>query len=323
MKRRTLFKYTGGMGLAVGMGATVAQSAQAGAPASGKQAPGYYRIRLGDYEVTALSDGTIGLPMDTLYQGLPPQDVIEHLAQRFQASPVETSVNAYLVNTGERLVLIDAGTGTLMGPDLGRLPSNLSAAGHFAEQVDDIILTHIHPDHAGGLVTNGRMTFPNATVHVNRREMDFWLAPAGEARTIETLASLVEEALGSLSPYIAAGRLQSFEDGASPIAGFSTALRAGHTPGHSAVTVERGGDKLVIWGDIVHGDFLQYDRPEVTVTIDLDPDMACAARAAAFAEAADERYIVAGAHHGFPGLGQVQRVGTHYAWIPLPYSANV
>lgn len=124
------------------------------------QAPGYYRMMLGDFEITALSDGTADLPMDKVMIGTTPAKVLAALAKAYLKSPVETSVNCYLVNTGTKLVLIDAGAGKLFGPTLGKLLGNLKAAGYKPEQVDEIYITHMHPDHVGGLALDGKSSSP-------------------------------------------------------------------------------------------------------------------------------------------------------------------
>jgi glyoxylase-like metal-dependent hydrolase (beta-lactamase superfamily II) len=316
--RRTLLKTTAGMALAAGTISVLPSAALAGAPIVGRQAPGYYRLKLGDYEVTALSDGTVDLPMAKIYEGIQEKDAEAHLAGYFQSNPTETSVNVYLVNTGDRLVLIDAGSGNLMGPALGKLVANIEASGYRADQIDDVILTHIHTDHSGGLSLDGRRVFENATVRVNSREEDFWLkGQAGDA-----LENYVAEAKASVGPYIDAGRFETFADNAAPVPGFRSILRPGHTPGHSAIVVESNGETIVFWGDITHGDVLQYDRPEITVEFDVDQPQAAKTRAIAFAEAADEEYLVAGAHNAFPGIGRVRRDETNYDWVPLVYSAS-
>ena len=112
-------------------------------------APGFYRMMLGDFEITALSDGTVNLPVDKILTGIKPAEVNKALAKQGLKAPLETSVNGYLVNTGEKLVLIDAGASNLFGPTLGKLVANLKAAGYTPEQVDEIYITHLHPDHVG------------------------------------------------------------------------------------------------------------------------------------------------------------------------------
>lgn len=319
--RRTLLKSTATLALGA-VAASLSGAVFARAPLVGKQAPGFYRLRLGDIEVTALSDGTIGLPMARIYEGIREEDARTYLAGHFQPDPMEMSVNAFLVNTSERLVLIDAGTGSLMGPLLGKLVGNIEAAGYRADQIDDVILTHVHADHSGGLTANGRRVFETAVLHVNEREAAFWLQATPEAQADAALGPQIAQAHENIDPYVEAGKFQTFADNAAPLPGFGSVLRAGHTPGHSSIVVESGGETLVFWGDIAHGDLLQFDQPDVTVEFDIDQPAAAVTRAAAFAEAADRGYLVAGAHHAFPGIGHVRRDDTNYDWVPLAYSAN-
>src|SRR5271155_3143298 len=129
------------------------------APMIKTQAPAYYRLMLGDIEVTAISDGTVGLPVDKLLFDVDPQVVQSALANAYLTLPVETSVNGFLFNTGSKLVLIDTGAGSLFGPTLGKLVANLKAAGYQPEQVDEVYLTHMHPDHLGGLMAGDKLAF--------------------------------------------------------------------------------------------------------------------------------------------------------------------
>jgi glyoxylase-like metal-dependent hydrolase (beta-lactamase superfamily II) len=133
------------------------------------QAPGFYRLMLGDFEVTALSDGTNMLAAAKLLQGDPAR-IEEALKRNYLGDFVETSHNSFLVNTGTKLVLIDAGAGSLLGPTTGYLLTNLRASGYRPEQVDEIYLTHLHVDHVGGLVAEGERVFPNAVVRVETRD---------------------------------------------------------------------------------------------------------------------------------------------------------
>ena len=148
------------------------------APFAAVQAPGFYRLKIGTVEVTALSDGTVALPLAKLYTNTSEHDAQNALKDAFLPDMVPTSVNAFLVNTGERLVLIDAGTGAYLGPSLGKLVSSIEASGYKVDDIDDVVLTHIHTDHSGGLMSNGKRTFPNAILRVNEREAKFWLSAA-------------------------------------------------------------------------------------------------------------------------------------------------
>ncbi|MEY9626190.1 MBL fold metallo-hydrolase [Sinorhizobium fredii] len=295
--------------------------ALAKAPFQPFQAPGFYRMKLGNFELTALSDGTIPLPLPELYTNTDAEDARRALAAAFMGTPTDTSVNAFLVNTGDRLVLIDAGTGAYLDGALGELVANLEAAGYKADQIDDIILTHIHTDHSGGLTIKGKPVFANATVHVNKREYDFWMETPGESRPANVPLSYFVEAHESLGPYAEAGRVRTFADNAGILPGIGSILRAGHTPGHSSIVVESAGAKIVFWGDITHGNVLQFDEPDVAIQFDTDQAEAIRAREAAFADATDGKYLVAGAHIAFPGIGHVRRDATNYEWVPVNYAS--
>jgi glyoxylase-like metal-dependent hydrolase (beta-lactamase superfamily II) len=146
----------------------------AGTPAKpSQQAPGFYRGTLGAFEVTALSDGTAARRLDQILSK--PALVAAEYAADHEVQPVDLSINAYLVNTGTNLVLIDTGAGELFGNGSGLLVANLRAAGYRPEQIDTILLTHIHGDHSGGLSIRGVRQFPNATVHVDARDIDYFV----------------------------------------------------------------------------------------------------------------------------------------------------
>ena len=133
--------------------------ATATAPQVKTPAPGYYRMMLGNFEVTALSDGTVDLKIEDLLTNTTAAKIRSALARAHLKDPVETSVNTYLVNTGSKLVMIDAGAGVFFGPTLGKLIANLKASGYQPEQVDEIYITHMHSDHVGGLVDGDKIAF--------------------------------------------------------------------------------------------------------------------------------------------------------------------
>lgn len=290
------------------------------APYALVQAPGFYRLKIGSAEVTALSDGTVALPLAKLYTNTSEQHAQGVLNEAFLPKIVPTSVNAFLVNTGERLVLIDAGTGRYLGPSLGKLVANLEASGYKTDDIDDVVLTHIHSDHSGGLITNGKRTFPNATLRVNEREAKFWLSTENAKAATGIVKQHFGEADQCVTPYVRAGRFETFADNATPVLGLGSILYAGHTPGHSAIALESDGQKIVFWGDITHGDILQFDEPGVAIEFDIDQKAAVAARDIAFRQAVEREHLVAGAHIGFPGIGHVRKDSTNYDWLPVSYA---
>jgi glyoxylase-like metal-dependent hydrolase (beta-lactamase superfamily II) len=290
------------------------------APFAAVQAPGFYRLKIGSVEVTALSDGTVALPLAKLYTNTSEEHAQGALNDAFLPEIVPTSVNAFLVNTGERLVLIDAGTGTYLGPSLGKLVSNIEASGYKVGDIDDVILTHIHTDHSGGLMSDGKRTFPNATLRVNEGEAKFWLSPENAKTATGIVKQHFGEADQCVTPYVRAGKFETFGDNQAPVPGLGSILYAGHTPGHSAITLESEGQKIVFWGDITHGDILQFDEPSIAIEFDIDQKAAVAARDLAFKQAVDGKYLVAGAHIAFPGVGHVRTDSTNYDWLPVNYS---
>lgn len=294
--------------------------ALAKAPYAAVQAPGFYRLKIGSVEVTALSDGTVALPLAKLYTNTSEQHARTALNDAFLPEIVPTSVNAFLVNTGERLILIDAGTGAYLGPALGKLVSNIEASGYKLDDIDDVVLTHIHTDHSGGLMSNGKRTFPNATLRINEREAKFWLSAANAKAATGIVKQHFGEADQCVTPYVKAGKFETFADNAAPVPGLRSILYAGHTPGHSAITLESEGQRIVFWGDITHGDILQFDEPGVAIEFDIDQKAAVAARDIAFKQAVEGKYLVAGAHIAFPGIGHVRKDSTNYDWLPVNYA---
>jgi len=281
---------------------------------------GFYRFKVGAIDVTALSDGTVPLDVKVLTHVDPAaRDAL--LAQAFIASPVDASVNAFLISIGDHRILIDAGSGELYGPTLNKLPAVLRAIGTPPEQITDILLTHIHTDHSGGLMDGSRQVFPNAIVHVDKRELAYWMNPANADRAPAMHKPLFQEAKLKIGPYVAAGKVQTF-DGATPLfPGLRSLPTPGHTPGHTFYVLESQGEKLVFWGDILHIAAVQLPDPAVTIEFDSDPRAAAAQRARAFADAAQRGYLVAPAHMAFPGVGHLRsdpgRPG--YVWVPIAY----
>ena len=295
--------------------------AHAGAPQLKTQAPGYYRIMLGDIEVTALSDGTFELPADKLLTNTNAAKTAKALAAAYLSTPVETSVDAYLINTGSKLVLVDAGAGSYFGPTLGNLLVSLKASGYSPEQVDEVYITHMHPDHIGALVSGGKRTFPNAIVRADKQEAAYWVSPEHMAAAPQDNQGFFKDAIESLQPYIDAGRFQPFEGATELVPGVRALSSHGHTPGHTTYIVESKGQTLALLGDLVHVGAVQFPDPTVTIGFDTDTKSAYAERKKAFADAAKKGYWIAAAHLPFPGIGHLRANGSGYTWIPANYTA--
>lgn len=306
--------------IAVGMSGLPVMSAQAAAPFAKTSAPGFYRSMLGDFEVTVLSDGTVPLPVDKLLTNITPEKVGKALSKYHLQSPVVTSVNAYLINTGSKLVLIDSGAGVFFGPTLGKLQASLKASGYLPEQIDEIYITHMHTDHIGGLVDGDKAAFPNATVRIDQHDTDYWLSTANMDKAPAEARGSFEKAIAILKPYVQAGKLKAFEGDTELVPGIRAVASHGHTPGHSIYKVESKGQTLVLWGDLMHVAAVQFEDPSVTIQFDSDSKAAYAQRQKAYADAAQHGYLIGAAHLSFPALGYVHKEGKGYAWMPLNYA---
>jgi glyoxylase-like metal-dependent hydrolase (beta-lactamase superfamily II) len=234
--------------------------------------------------------------------------------------PYDFSTNGYLINTGKKLILIDAGNGTTDGGE-GRLVENLKAAGYAPDQVDDIYLTHMHYDHVGGISNGAQRVFPNATVHVDQRELPEWeqMAADKNQRAIEVVAKI--------QPYIKAKKYQAFQ-GATQ---FADGLRAiptyGHTAGHSFFQIESKGQKMLFWCDFVLNEKIQLDQPNLEAP--REGKAGVALRKKYYGEAAQQNYLVAASHIPFPGIGRVRRLeqtplsSLSYIWVALDYALPI
>jgi glyoxylase-like metal-dependent hydrolase (beta-lactamase superfamily II) len=267
---------------------------------------------VGEIAVTAIADGYIDMPL-SLFPRTPEAEGRAILVGSPQARPLRGHVNAYLVDTPDRRILVDAGGVAAAFPGLGRLPATLRAAGVAPESVDAIVMTHLHIDHVGGLFgPDGAAAFPKAELVLAEAEHGFWTDPGLLSRATPDFRPLVEAAQGALALY--AGRTTPLSGEREVAPGLTLTPAYGHTPGHSAVRLESGGAALLIWGDIVHAPAMQFARPDWTIAFDVDPDAAVRTRARLLDAAATDRLAVAGMHLPFPGRGYVRRDGGGYAY---------
>lgn len=307
----------------VGLLLSVSLNAGAAAPMAKTQGLGYYRMMLGAFEVTALSDGTVAFPVDKLLHA-PASEVEAGLSRNFQKLPVEMSVNTWLVNTGSRLILIDAGAGDLniYGPTLGHLAQRIRDSGYELDKIDDVFITHMHPDHIGGLTEKGKRAFVNATIHVDQHDVDYWLS-SDKRQADPQEKGFSEVASASFNPYISAGRFAPIKEQGEVVPGVSAWATLGHTPGHTSYIIESEGERLVIIGDLIHVAAVQLDHPSITVGFDSDVKAAAATRQTVFSRLAREGELVGAAHISFPGMGHLRANGTGWEWIPVVYSSQV
>ncbi|MEM7488038.1 MAG: MBL fold metallo-hydrolase [Pseudomonadota bacterium] len=292
------------------------------APLAEAQVPGIYRHAVGDIQVTALLDGYFPLPLEA-FSNVSDEDMAAVLAASAQSAPMPTAINAYVVNTAERTFLVDAGFGSVdaFGPDVGQTVANLRAAGIAPDQIDAVILTHAHLDHAEGLVDgSGAAVFPGAELIMAEAEHAFWTDDAILAQAPEGARPNFESARRSIAPY--ADRTTLIGD-AEIAPGIRFELSPGHTPGHGILRIESGDQALTILADTLHNEAIHLAYPDAGFGFDVDPEAAAVSRRRQFDRAADEGTLTAGSHISFPSFGRIVRDGDAYAHVMAEWDPSL
>ena len=299
----------------------VPHAAVADAPQHRDQAPGFYRLKVGDLEVTALFDGPGVFDLNWVNG----QKTKDGVLKALQDDPhlLDVADTGYLVNTGKQLILVDAGSGTWFGGGrFGHLVANLRSAGYTPEEVDIVLVTHLHSDHIGGLTTrDGKIVFPNANIYVAKADNDFWLSQEIAAKAPKEAQQFFLSAQGIAAPYIQAGKWHTFTDSDQIVGGVQIVPLRGHTPGHTGYEFSSQGKKILFWGDIVHAQRVQLQHPEVTAIFDIDQTAAAATRNQLLPKLANEDVLIAVPHSSsFPPLGRLRKEGSGYSWAPVVFS---
>src|SRR6202047_250920 len=297
-------------------------AALAAAPQHRDQVPGFYRLKVGDLEVTALFDGH-GVFDAHWLNGT--KATMDGVVKALHEDPrlLDVSDEGFLVNTGKQLILVDAGAGSWWGGGaLGRLLGSLRSAGYTPEEVDLVLVTHLHSDHVGGLTTqDGKRVFPNADVYVAKPESDFWLSPEIAAKAPKDAQPFFQSAQAIAAPYIKAGKWRTFSGSAPIFDGMQLVPLPGHTPGHTGYEFSSKGQKILFWGDVVHALRVQLQHPEVTVVFDIDQTAAAATRQQLLPKLAREDVLIAVPHSSFfPPLGRLRKEGSGYGWAPVVFT---
>jgi glyoxylase-like metal-dependent hydrolase (beta-lactamase superfamily II) len=214
------------------------------------------------------------------------------------------AVNAFLVRANDKTILIDAGFGR-------HLFDNLKSLDTSAEKVDIILLTHMHGDHIGGLIKDGKVTFPNAELYLPQPEHDYWMSNAERGRQAQSVIAAYKDKLHLFVPSETATEAKEIIHGIKAIAAY------GHTPGHTGYLFEFAGSRIFIWGDLTHAMAVQMPHPEVAITYDVNPEQAVASRKALLDYVAKNKIPIAGMHIAFPSIGTVKTDGKGYIFNPL------
>jgi glyoxylase-like metal-dependent hydrolase (beta-lactamase superfamily II) len=304
-------------------------SAQAAAPPTGKQAAGYYRYKVGDYEITVVTDGATTSPLtDNFVINAKKDDVNGALAAAYlEKDKVTIPYSPIVVNTGSKLIVMDTGTGEAnyersKGAS-GQFQSNLKAAGIDRNAVDVVVISHFHGDHVNGLLTpDNKLAFANAEIMVPSAEWKFWMddgemsrAPAGRMQDLFKNNRRVFDALNrKVTPY---------ESGKEIAPGITALATHGHSIGHNSHIVASGSSKVYVQADVTNLPYLFARNPGWHAAFDQDPQLAEATRRKVYDMLAAEKMMVQGFHYPFPALAYVEKAGSGYREIPVPWSPTI
>ncbi|EBA17619.1 metallo-beta-lactamase family protein [Roseobacter sp. SK209-2-6] len=282
--------------------------------------PVLHQYSLGAAKVTVFLDGhlPLGTQLFAAYDEEAAQAALSKGLHRMTPEGLNIPVNGYLIEQAGQKILVDAGTSDLLGPNLGAMGDALLAAGTRPEEIDLVLLTHMHPDHSGGLSTaDGEAVYPNAELAVSEVEWGFWHDDAIMASVPEGSQGFFLMARKTVAPY--ADRLRLFKGEVELGAGFTSLPLPGHTPGHTGFMLDSGGEQLLFWGDVIHSVALQFAYPDWTIAFDTDPAMTAETRRKMFDRAVADNLLLTGAHIDFPGLGRVLKQDGAYAYQAAPW----
>jgi glyoxylase-like metal-dependent hydrolase (beta-lactamase superfamily II) len=298
--------------------------AQAAAAAAGKQAPSFYRYKVGSIECTSLSDGANMFPMpDTFVRNMPKEQALAAAEAAYMPKGMlRVPFNPQLFNTGGKLVLIDCGSGSTPNPNIGHLMANLKAAGVEAKDVDMVIMSHLHPDHTNGIkAADGSLAFPNAEIKVPSVDWAFWMSEENAAKA-ESNPMMKNYFANVRRVYanVPADRVTKYDWGKEVAPGITSIDASGHTPGHTAFAVASGSSRILVQSDVTNIPEFFLRNPDWHVAFDVDPVKAQETRHKFYDMAAAEKALVVGFHFSFPALGYVEKDGAKYRLVPIAWS---
>jgi glyoxylase-like metal-dependent hydrolase (beta-lactamase superfamily II) len=318
-------------GTAAAMLPMASMPASAAAPTQGKQTAGWYRYKVGDFEVTVVTDGVnkIGKLPDGFVANASKEDVDKALAANFlPAGSLNIPYNPVVINTGSKLVAIDTGTGEANFKNSngagGQYHANLAAAGIDAKAIDIVIISHYHGDHVNGLVmADGKLAFPNAEILVPAAEHKFWMddgemsrAPAG--RMEGQFKNVRRVFSGDVVK-----RVKTYDPGKEIAPGITSVATPGHTPGHSSHMVSSGGKTLFVQADVTNVPFLFARNPGWHLMFDQDAKMAEETRRKVYDMLSADKTMMQGFHYPFPAVAFVEKSGTGYRETMVPWNPTI
>lgn len=325
LDRRQLLAASLGLAAAPALSFATSSNARAAAALLGVAQPKFYRFKLGEFEITTISDSDVFIdgPFPLIGANASEPDV--HALMRDNLLPerkYQPGFTPTIVNTGKQLILLDAGNGAngfVPRPSGGWLAAQLGPAGFKPEDIDVVALSHGHPDHVGGIIENGKPLFPNARYVIGQIEHDFWTP---EGKLPDDLEKFAQVYRANSKPVME--KINFIKPGDDVVTGIRAIEAYGHTPGHLAFMIESGGKSLLWWGDCAHHQVASLARPDWHCVFDADKPQAAATRRRMFDMAATDRLPVIGYHMPFPSIGFVERTApASYSWLAHTYQLNL
>ena len=329
LTRRSLLAGTAAAGAVLAGTDSIVSPAKAAAPISGKQNPGWYRYKVGEFEITVVTDGALSAPLGDRYvQNVPKADVSAGLAALHYAPDKTTNVfNPIVVNTGSKLVAIDTGAGlgafTQTKGTLGQFHTNLAAAGIDKSSVDVVLLSHLHGDHINGLLdAENKLAFPKAEVLMPAADIKFWTDDANVSRFQEPVKGQfanVKRVLAALG-----GKVTQYEGSKELVPGITSMPTPGHTPGHTSFMISSGPDRLLHQVDVTAGMGTLFARnPKWHFVFDVDGPLAVQTRHKFYDMVIADKQRIQGYHFPFPAVGYIEKDGAGYRWVPDVWNPSI
>ncbi|WP_313065633.1 MBL fold metallo-hydrolase [Achromobacter animicus] len=282
--------------------------------------PSRYAVQVGDIDALVVSDGVLPLPTSTMATNADPADLANWLDHMFMPPDAfDWPLNVMVARSGDQTILIDAGLGGQFSgfPRAGQFPQRLQSAGIPLESVTDVIITHMHMDHVGGLLVPGvkERLRKDVRIHVNATEVAFWTSPDFSQTVMPKPVPAVLRSTATRFYETYRDQIRVFEDRHEVAPGVIVRHTGGHTPGHCVVDLISGGERLTFAGDAVFP--VAFDHPEWHNGFEHDPEESARVRFALFNELAENKGLLVAAHLPFPSVGRVAVEGNAFRWVPV------